>query len=87
MTADPAVMNGRISVVVPVYNESEVISAFYARVKAAVSALSDLDYELLFVDDGSIDDSYAQLAELAESDPRVRVIKFSPNFGHQIAEK
>jgi len=47
--------------------------------------MSGLDHEILFVDDGSRDDSYRQLAALAAEDPRVRVLKFSRNFGHQIA--
>jgi dolichol-phosphate mannosyltransferase len=74
-----------ISVVVPVYNESAVIRPFYERATAALSALPGLDYELIFVNDGSHDDSQDQLARFAETDPHVRVIKFSRNFGHQIA--
>jgi glycosyltransferase involved in cell wall biosynthesis len=74
-----------VSVVVPVFNESAVIPTFYERASRAMSALPDADYELIFVDDGSKDDSYAQLAALAASDPRVRVVKFSRNFGHQVA--
>ena len=74
-----------ISVVVPVFNESAVIDAFYRRASPALAALPGCDYELLFVDDGSRDDSYQQLAALAARDARVRVIKFSRNFGHQIA--
>lgn len=74
-----------VSVVVPVFNESEVIEAFYARATPALSGIRGCDYELVFVDDGSRDDSYRQLAALAARDPHVRVIKFSRNFGHQIA--
>jgi polyisoprenyl-phosphate glycosyltransferase len=74
-----------ISLVVPVYDESPVIRAFYDRATAVLAGLPGFDYELLFVDDGSTDDSYAQLRALASRDPRVRVVKFSRNFGHQIA--
>jgi dolichol-phosphate mannosyltransferase len=74
-----------ISVVVPVLNESEVIEAFSARATSALSAIQGCDYEILFVDDGSRDDSYRKLVALAARDPRIRVIKFSRNFGHQIA--
>src|SRR5574341_1505957 len=74
-----------VSVVVPVFNESEVIEAFAARATQALGAIRGCDYELLFVDDGSRDDSYRQLAALAARDAHVRVIKFSRNFGHQIA--
>ena len=74
-----------VSVIVPVFNESEVIEAFYARATTALGAVRGCEYELIFVDDGSRDDSYAQLAALAARDPHVHVIKFSRNFGHQIA--
>ena len=73
-----------VSMVVPVYNESAVIPAFYQRASAALAELGG-DYELVFVDDGSHDDSYQQLSALTSSDPHVRVVKFSRNFGHQIA--
>ena len=74
-----------LSVVVPVFNESAVIDAFYRRASQALAAIPACDYELIFVDDGSRDDSYQQLAALAARDAHVRVIKFSRNFGHQIA--
>jgi polyisoprenyl-phosphate glycosyltransferase len=83
----PAVSGNKnvISLVVPVYNESEVLGAFYDRATAALTALEGFTHEFLFIDDGSLDGSYRQLAELASRDPRVRVLKFSRNFGHQIA--
>ena len=74
-----------LSVIVPVFNESAVIRAFYDRATQALSAIPDITYELIFVDDGSRDDSYQQLGGLAAADPHLRVIKFSRNFGHQIA--
>ena len=74
-----------ISVVVPVFNESDVIEAFAARTTAALGGIHGYDYELLFVDDGSRDDSHCKLIALAARNPRIRVIKFSRNFGHQIA--
>jgi dolichol-phosphate mannosyltransferase len=74
-----------VSLVVPVYNEAEVIAAFHERATKALAALSNCDYEIVFVDDGSHDDSLEQLATYAEVNPRIRVLKFSRNFGHQIA--
>lgn len=74
-----------ISVVVPVYNESEVIGTFYDRATGALARLEGFDYELVFVDDGSRDDSYEKLSLFAATDPHVCVLKFSRNFGHQIA--
>jgi glycosyltransferase involved in cell wall biosynthesis len=74
-----------LSVVVPVYNESAVIKTFYDRTSRALASVPDIDYELVFVDDGSHDDSHAQLAAFAAADPHVGVIRFSRNFGHQAA--
>jgi dolichol-phosphate mannosyltransferase len=71
-----------LSVVAPVYNEEATIEEFYARV---CSALDGLRFELVLVDDGSSDGSAAALERLAETDPRVRVIYLSRNFGHQTA--
>jgi dolichol-phosphate mannosyltransferase len=74
-----------VSLVVPVFDEAEVLGTFHTRATQALSALKDMDYEILFIDDGSQDDSYAQLARFAAGDPHVRVLKLSRNFGHQIA--
>jgi glycosyltransferase involved in cell wall biosynthesis len=74
-----------VSVVVPVYNEAEVIGEMYRRLTHVASTLPDLDYELVVVDDGSRDESYASLVSLARTDPRLRVLKLSRNFGHQTA--
>lgn len=74
-----------ISVVVPVYNESETIETFYDRATRALETIDGFDHEIVFVNDGSSDDSYEKLARLAAVDPRVCVLKFSRNFGHQIA--
>jgi dolichol-phosphate mannosyltransferase len=74
-----------ISVVVPVFNESAVVQAFHERATRVLSALPDFHFELIFVDDGSQDDTYVRLKAIALDDPRVRLLKFSRNFGHQIA--
>jgi glycosyltransferase involved in cell wall biosynthesis len=74
-----------LSVVVPVFNEEETIPMFYDRIRKVLDTLGSLASELIFVDDGSTDESYARLVALAQADHRVRVIKFSRNFGHQIA--
>jgi dolichol-phosphate mannosyltransferase len=77
--------NALISVVVPVYNESEVIPVFHDRASKALAGMTGFDYEIVYVDDGSQDDSYDKLQGFAADSPHVRVIKFSRNFGHQIA--
>jgi glycosyltransferase involved in cell wall biosynthesis len=74
-----------ISLVVPVYNESEVLGAFYERASQVLASIPDFEYEILFIDDGSKDDSFEQMSAFAAHDPRVRVLKFSRNFGHHVA--
>jgi polyisoprenyl-phosphate glycosyltransferase len=73
-----------IDIVVPIFNEEACIREFYARVS---SAIADLPYtfRILFVDDGSRDRSAELCAELRSHDPRVGLIRFSRNFGHQAA--
>src|SRR5574342_381572 len=83
--AKPGARRHLMSVVVPVFNESAVVRAFHDRASRVLRALPDFEYELLFVDDGSVDDTYERLKCLAAGDPRVRLLKFSRNFGHQIA--
>jgi dolichol-phosphate mannosyltransferase len=72
------------SVVAPIFNEEETIPHFYARTVAVMESMGE-PFEIVLVNDGSIDGSYRILRELHERDPRVRVIDFSRNFGHQIA--
>jgi dolichol-phosphate mannosyltransferase len=76
--------NELLSVVVPVFNETEVIQHFYDRITAVGESL-DMEYEVIFVDDGSRDDSYVKLQGIASFDTRIRVLHFSRNFGHQVA--
>ena len=74
-----------ISIVVPVYNEEAGIQEFYKRIKKVTQNLACDSTEIIFIDDGSQDSSYRQLIELAQHDSTLKVIKFSRNFGHQIA--
>ncbi len=73
-----------LSVVIPIYNEEEIIPELYKRLKDAVSTITE-DHELIFVNDGSKDMSFAQLLKLTEIDTTVFYINFSRNFGHQKA--
>lgn len=73
-----------LSIVIPIFNEEEVIPQLHQRLTEVMGALGD-PYELVFVDDGSRDKSFSLLKELAERDMHVQVVKFSRNFGHQIA--
>ena len=74
-----------LSVVVPCYNESQVIRTFYKELRAVLEKLENLEFEIIFVDDGSSDDTLSQLNQLAQENPVVRVCSLSRNFGHQIA--
>ena len=74
----------KISVVVPLYNEEESVRPLYTAIVAALDALPT-ESELLFVDDGSADQTFAVAESLALSDPRLRVIKFRSNCGQTAA--
>jgi polyisoprenyl-phosphate glycosyltransferase len=74
-----------ISVVVPSFNEEDVIVSTYHRLVDALESLPRADFELVFVDDGSRDSTLEILQTLQATDRRVRVVGFSRNFGHQIA--
>lgn len=69
-----------ISVVIPLYNEQESLRPLFAQISAAAAALA-VEIEVLFVDDGSTDGSWAVVKELSASDQRVRGIRFRRNFG------
>ena len=73
-----------ISVVAPCYNEEDAVEGFAAALSSALAAC-DADYESLFIDDGSTDDTRARLVRLAAKDSHVRVIVFSRNFGKEAA--
>ncbi|PMP78149.1 MAG: glycosyltransferase [Roseiflexus castenholzii] len=73
-----------LSVVVPVYNEEETIPHLYQRLTTELEHLS-LPYEIIAVDDGSSDRSFALLRDLARADRRLRVVRFRRNFGQTAA--
>ncbi len=73
-----------LSLVVPIYNESPNLRPLYDQVIAAL-AVANIDFELLLVDDGSSDDSFAVAQALANADPRVKVIRLRRNFGQTAA--
>lgn len=74
----------KLSVVVPCHNEQDVVQQMYARLVAATSAVVE-DLEVVFVDDGSTDETLSRLRELAERDPCVRYVGLSRNFGKESA--
>jgi len=77
-------MSVKYSIVIPAYNEEEVIDESYRRLTEVMRGVGE-PYELVFVNDGSRDRTLEMLREMAEGDPSVRVLNFSRNFGHQTA--
>jgi glycosyltransferase involved in cell wall biosynthesis len=73
-----------ISVVIPILNEADNIRELHKRLDQTFSGL-DAGYEIIFVDDGSTDDSLHEIRLLSSADHRIRYISFTRNFGHQIA--
>lgn len=73
-----------ISVIIPAFNEEATIKSLYERIRAVLYRLGK-EYEIIFVDDGSTDRTFQALMNLHEADRRLRVIKFSRNFGQTAA--
>jgi dolichol-phosphate mannosyltransferase len=72
------------SVVAPVYNEEKILPEFYRRTAAVMEQLGE-PFEIVLINDGCHDRSPQIMRELHEQDPRVKVVNFSRNFGHQLA--
>lgn len=73
-----------MSVVIPIFNEEDNINHLYERLSKE-DCLQKEGYEIIFVDDGSYDNTYTLLEALSKKDPKVKIVKFSRNFGHQAA--
>ncbi len=78
-------MMEKISVIVPCYNEEEVLPLFYQEVTRVAGLMVGYAFEFLFVDDGSRDGTMKVLKELAVKDERVKYVSFSRNFGKEAA--
>lgn len=72
-----------ISVIVPCYNEQESLPVFYKEICNVIAEMASVDFELLFIDDGSADGTLSILKDLAQKDQRVKYISFSRNFGKE----
>lgn len=72
-----------IDIIVPCYNEHEVLTTFYAETKKVVKEIPDCDFRFLFINDGSRDDTLVILKGLAVDNPDVKYISFSRNFGKE----
>jgi len=74
----------KFSLVIPVYNEEQIIEQLYARCMEALKKITD-DFEIICVDDGSNDKTLPQLVMYHNSDRRFKVLSLSRNYGHQAA--
>ena len=75
----------KISVIVPCYNEEEAIPFFYRKIAMVTEDMSDYDFEIIFVNDGSYDSTIDVVHKLADEDTRVKYLDFSRNFGKEAA--
>lgn len=75
----------KISIVVPCYNEQEALPHFYKEIIKVAECMNQLEFEFLFIDDGSRDQTLNALKELSIKDSRVRYLSFSRNFGKESA--
>lgn len=77
-------MTKELSVVIPIFNEEKNLSELYTRLKNTLVSITK-NHEIIFVDDGSFDNSLELLKDFNKQDPHVKVISFSRNFGHMPA--
>jgi glycosyltransferase involved in cell wall biosynthesis len=75
----------KISLIVPCYNEAEALPTFYEELNRVTKEMSKYEFELLFIDDGSKDETLEILKKKAQEDNRVKYISFSRNFGKEAA--
>lgn len=74
----------KLSIIVPAYNEEEVIQLFYNKLKEVIDRISEkYDYEILFIDDGSKDNTLNILKKLRKEDKNIKIVSFSRNFGKE----
>lgn len=75
----------KISIIIPCYNEEDVIADFYREIKEILATIEKYNYELIFVNDGSKDRSLSILKQIKIQDKNVKIISFSRNFGKESA--
>lgn len=77
--------NKLISVVISAYNEQDNVQELYKQLKAQLKKVKNVDYELIYVDDGSSDSTYENCLKLQQKDASVKIVQLKRNFGHEIA--
>ncbi len=75
----------RLTAIIPCYNEEAVLRIFYREMQHIMASMQEVDFELIFVNDGSKDKTLSVLKELASKDNRVKYLSFSRNFGKEAA--
>lgn len=75
----------KITVIVPCYNEEEALHYYYEEMSRVMTLMNQYDFELLFINDGSKDNTLQVIKQLADNDERVRYVSFSRNFGKEAA--
>jgi polyisoprenyl-phosphate glycosyltransferase len=73
-----------LSIIIPIFNEEKILPELHKRLMVTTSSLKE-PFEIILVDDGSGDRSFELMSEIRKSDQRVKVIRLSRNFGHQVA--
>ena len=73
----------KISVIVPCYNEEEVLAVCYKRIKDVLLNLQDIEYEIIFGDDGSRDNTLQIIKDFASNNEEVKYVSLSRNFGKE----
>src|SRR3989344_217157 len=74
-----------ISVIIPSFNEGENIAYMYNKLINVLKSLNNYDYEIIYINDGSKDDTWEKITQLSKKDKNISGICFSRNFGHQAA--
>lgn len=72
-----------LSVIVSMYNEEDSLKSFFTEIQKVLNSLKKYSYEIVCIDDGSADKTFSLLTQYAKKDERIKVIKFSRNFGKE----
>ena len=75
----------KITAIIPCYNEEAALHYFYEEMEKVMQTMQDVEFELLFINDGSKDQTLEEIKKLAENDSRVKYVSFSRNFGKEAA--
>ena len=75
----------KLSVVIPIFNEQENLGELYRRLRAVCEGLENVSWQVIYVNDGSQDDSLEIMGDQSRKDPRFCIVDLSRNFGHQAA--